>query len=125
MVVPTSVIAEAAAAAHEAITGRGKKVKPRKGRLRLYAFATFAVYLVFAILIGVALYSWIRYALGQFSPSDTQFLAAESTLLLAAAAILVIVFEMEKARRPRPSASRKKAQPKGEAPEEPPGQQHR
>jgi hypothetical protein len=80
----------------------GKKVKPGRGRLSAYAVAKFSVYGIFVVLVCIAVWAWISYILGQFTPNDTAFLAAESTLLLAAAAILVIVFEIERTWKPKP-----------------------
>jgi hypothetical protein len=122
---PSTELVEAAVTAiNRAIKG-GKRVKPRKGRLTLFAIATYAVYGVFTVLIGTAIWAWIRYIQGDFSPSDTAFLAAESTLLLAAAAILVIVFEIEKTRKARFVGSRRKGlQPPPAERNEPTGQQH-
>lgn len=69
--------------------------------MAVYVFASYIVYGVFAFLIAMASWAWYDYGAGMFTPADTAFLDAEATLLLAAAAILVIVFEIEKARKER------------------------
>ncbi len=63
--------------------------------------AEYIVYAFFGGLVLAALWAWYLYHLGEFTPNDTAFLAAEATLLLAAAAVLVIVFEIEKLRKKR------------------------
>lgn len=88
------------------LKGGEKKVRPPIFGLWWFAAAKYAVYGVIVFLIGLSVWSWLEYSHGGFSPSDTAFLAAEATLLLAAAAILVIVFEIEKARREHVRRSR-------------------
>jgi ABC-type Fe3+ transport system permease subunit len=78
--------------------GPGTTVHPRRWRLTILAVAAYSVYVFVVFLMGVALWAWLRYRADNFTPDDTAFLAAESTLLLAAAAVLVIVFEIERAR---------------------------
>jgi hypothetical protein len=89
----------------------GQKVPSRWVRLSFLAILTFSVYGVFAFLVVIGLLAWLAYRDGHFSPSDTAFLGAESTLLLAAAAILVIVFEIEKVRKQRSRRSRRRTPP--------------
>ena len=97
----------------------GKRIKPGKGRLSLFAIAAYSVYGVFALLVGIAIWAWLWYVWGGFTPADTAFLAAESTLLLAAAAILVIVFEIEKASKSRVNRAKRRTIEAGAAQDEP------
>lgn len=67
----------------------------------VYVLASYAVYGIFAFLVAVAVWAWVVFDSGRFTSADTAFLDAEATLLLASAAVLVIVFEIEKARKER------------------------
>lgn len=84
----------------------GQKIPSRRARLSVLVVASYSVYAFFVLLVGFAVWAWLRFLAGKFSPADTAFLAAEATLLLAAAAILVIVFEIEKVARARTRPSR-------------------
>ena len=68
-------------------------------------------------MVTFAVWAWVRYATGHFTAHDSAFFEAESTFLLAATAILVVVFELEKSpamRRTRPNATRRKRPPAGD-----------
>ncbi len=85
----------------------GKTLPGKRTRLTVFVVASFSVYAFFLFLVGFAGWAWWQYSRGSFTPADTAFLAAEATLLLAAAAILVIVFEIEKAAKARGRSARR------------------
>lgn len=93
----------------------GEKVFVRTIRFTLYKIALYAVLGVTAFLIGLAGIAWWLFSQGEFTPREVAFLEAESTLLIAAAAVLVIVFEIERVLKPK-SRSRSRA---GRVPKEP------
>jgi hypothetical protein len=80
-------------------TVKGSPKTPSKRSYSLFAALEVAVYVVVAVLLGVAVWVniWVAYFHGGTALVDR--FSADANFLLAAAAILVIAFEVRKERK--------------------------
>lgn len=81
----------------ERVTGAPQPPPSKKGQALLAAFEAF-VYIIVAVLVGIAVYVNIGIWQGWYTtPTLTQF-SADSNFILAAGAVAVIGFEIRKER---------------------------
>ena len=77
----------------------GSITRPGKGGLLRWAVAEYSVYLVALSLLLVAIWIWYRGAIHTLDAGTLELFSGEGNFLLAATAILVVVFEVRKERK--------------------------